>query len=74
MKKSIPILFAIALSLLYIGYIEPSHGEPIPDWIRETALWWGEGKISDTEFINAMQWLFDNEILSMTEKNELKNT
>ncbi len=25
----------------------------IPNWIRNTALWYGEGKINDSDFINA---------------------
>jgi len=37
----------------------------IPNWIRDTALWWGEGKISDTDYINSLQWLIDKEILKI---------
>ncbi len=38
---------------------------PIPNWIRNTALWWGEEKISDSDFINALQWLMKEEILNV---------
>lgn len=37
----------------------------IPNWIRDTALWWGEGKINDGDFINALQWLMEEEILKL---------
>ena len=37
----------------------------IPNWIRDTALWWGEGKISDSDFINALQWLMKEEIVNV---------
>ncbi len=37
----------------------------IPDWIRNTALWYGEGKINDSDFINALQWLMKEEILKI---------
>jgi len=37
----------------------------IPNWVRDTALWWGEGKISDNDFINAMQWLMNEKILNV---------
>jgi len=37
----------------------------IPNWIRDTALWWGEEKISDSDFINALQWLMKEEILKV---------
>ena len=35
----------------------------IPSWIKNTAKWWGEDKISDSEFISALQWLVDQKIL-----------
>ena len=37
----------------------------IPNWIRATALWYGEGKINDSDFINALQWLMKEEILKI---------
>jgi len=37
----------------------------IPNWIRNTALWYGEGKINDGDFINALQWLMKEEILKI---------
>jgi len=37
----------------------------IPNWIRNTALWYGEGKINDSDFINALQWLMKEEILKI---------
>lgn len=35
----------------------------IPNWIKNTALWWGQGQISDTEFIKALQYLIGRGIL-----------
>ncbi len=35
----------------------------IPKWIKNTAKWWGEGQTSDTDFINAIQWLIDQKII-----------
>jgi len=35
----------------------------IPDWIKNIALWYGQGQISDSEFISAIQFLIDNNIL-----------
>jgi len=36
---------------------------PIPSWIKNVALWWGQGNTSDEEFIQAIQWLVDNKII-----------
>ena len=43
----------------------------IPSWIKDTATWWGEGKISDKDFINALQWLINEEILKVPQTNEM---
>ena len=31
-----------------------------------TALWWGQGQISDTEFVKAIQWMVDNGIIHVS--------
>jgi len=43
----------------------------IPSWIKDTAIWWGEGKISDNDFINALQWLINEEILKVPQTDEI---
>jgi len=55
--------FLINEGIIYI----PSDGEPgipgpdktIPDWVRNTAGWWADGKIPDSEFVNAMKYLIE---------------
>ena len=58
-------LLPIFLVLILVPTLHESCTEepPIPNWIRDTALWWGEGKINDSDFINALQWLMEEEIL-----------
>ena len=58
-------LLPIFLVLFLVPTLHESFTEepPIPNWIRDTALWWGEGKINDSDFINALQWLMEEEIL-----------
>lgn len=38
----------------------------IPSWLKSTAKFWGEGQISDTEFMKAMQWLIDHGYLKVS--------
>lgn len=47
--------------------------QTVPDWIRTTALWYGEGSISETEFLNAIKYLIENKIIVIEseEKDEL---
>lgn len=41
----------------------------IPSWIKNTAKWWGEGQVSDSEFIKALQWLIDQKILVVSQSS-----
>ena len=40
--------------------------ESVPEWIRNTALWWSEELISDDEFVNAIQFLIDEGIIQVS--------
>ncbi|MGI0063422.1 MAG: hypothetical protein ACREAL_00920 [Nitrosopumilaceae archaeon] len=35
----------------------------IPEWIKDTAGWWGTGEISENDFIQAMQYLIKERII-----------
>ncbi|MDR3782305.1 MAG: hypothetical protein P4K92_03225 [Candidatus Nitrosotalea sp.] len=35
----------------------------IPGWIKNTAKWWAEGQTNDSDFLSAMQYLIDQNIL-----------
>lgn len=37
----------------------------IPDWVRSNAGWWSEHLISDEEFVNGLQYLIENGIISV---------
>ena len=37
----------------------------IPDWIKNTALWYGQGKISEDEFLNAIKYLINQGIIKV---------
>jgi len=48
--------------IIYIPPTEPGPPGPdkiIPDWVRNTAGWWADNKIPDSEFINAMKYLIE---------------
>jgi hypothetical protein len=73
MKKLITLLVILSLTVgITIGLsLDASASTQIPSWLKKTALWWGQGQVSDDEFIKAIQWLIDNKILSVsTEKTQ----
>jgi uncharacterized protein YjbI with pentapeptide repeats len=50
-----------------IGGIVPSiNAESIPEWIKNTAGWWATDAISESEFVNAMEFLIENNIIQVT--------
>ena len=69
-KKKLLVLFGVLIIVSTVGitaWASNTFAEEatIPGWIRDTALWWGEGKINDGDFINALQWLVQEEILKL---------
>jgi len=46
----------------------------IPNWIKNTALWWGQGQISDSEFIKALQYLIGQRILVVPQSTSSQTT
>jgi len=61
----------IFLMIFSIGFIlnlsEEASAEKqvIPSWIKLIAVWWGEDKISDEDFVNTLQYLVEKKILEV---------
>jgi tetratricopeptide (TPR) repeat protein len=64
--KQIFIILTIC-ALFSTGFLQVGFAEIVPNWVKNTAKWYGEGKISEVEFLNAIKFLIDNGILN-TEK------
>jgi len=43
----------------------PTPTVEVPSWIKTTAGFWVDGFSSDTEFVNAIQWLIENGIMKI---------
>ncbi|RNJ78519.1 MAG: hypothetical protein D9C04_07095 [Nitrosopumilus sp. B06] len=57
------ILYVFAALVLVA--LPAAHADEIPDWIRDIALFWSQGQISDEEFTGAMRYLSENDIIAM---------
>jgi hypothetical protein len=69
LKKLFCLLTIITASFLLIIPIQTSNAaesEEIPDWIKNNAGWWAEGKLTDESFILAIQWLINHSIISIS--------
>jgi len=62
LKKSTLAILASSLLLVSFLFYDVS-AESVPEWVRNTALWYGEGNISETEFLNAVKFLIENQII-----------
>lgn len=56
------LVVLVAFSLLG-ATLQHAAAESVPEWIKNTAKWYGEGKISEAEFVNAIKYLIDNNII-----------
>lgn len=54
----------LASSLSFSNTAEAQSGK-IPEWIQNIALFWGDGQISESEFVNALEFLGDEGILKL---------
>ena len=45
---------------------DPGITAAIPSWIKNTAGWWAEGNITETEFLRAIEYLIENKIIKIT--------
>lgn len=61
----IPILILLAGSV--IAY---SSGEFVPSWIKNTAKWYGDGSISDQEYLDSIKFLIENNIITIDKIKE----
>lgn len=72
------LVFLILISsIILFGILNVSHAQDdlsgsstIPDWVRDVASWWGQGLISDDDFIGGLQYLIDNGVLQFSEVNQ----
>ena len=58
----------VVCSVLLFGsmiFYSTASAESIPPWIKNTALWYGEGSISETEFLNAIKFLIENDLIDL---------
>lgn len=39
--------------------------EPVPDWVKNNVVWWSEGKLSEDDFVNGIEFLVKNGIIKV---------
>jgi len=63
------LLIILAVSIFSVNVSLQNHASAeiseIPDWIKQTVLWWGSEVVSDQEFINALEYLIEKGIIQI---------
>ena len=67
-------IFLIAFLCIFVlstGILTLSYSEKIvPDWIKNTAKWYGEGTISEQEYLDSIKFLIENDIITIDTPKE----
>jgi hypothetical protein len=56
----------ITINPVHQGQSTTISGNHIPSWIKDTAKWWSEGKVSNSEFIQTIQYLIQQGTLKIS--------
>ena len=62
-RKLIFAISVLAPTILIPSLISNVTAESVPDWVKNTAKWYADGTISETEFLNAIKFLIENEFI-----------
>ena len=56
--KSVRNVFILISTIAVITLVFPlANAESVPDCVKNTAGWWADDTISETEFVNAISYL-----------------
>ena len=60
MKNSILKITIIAISIVTLVSFSTNfaNAENVPNWIKNNALWYGQGEITETEFLNSIKFYY----------------
>ena len=71
MNKQIVVL---GLIIFFIWTVPNVYSQSVPEWVKNTAGWWADDAISETEFVNAIEFLINENIIHVsTDKQSQSN-
>ena len=71
MKNINHIVIISALLFLAFPFIS---AQSVPDWVKNTAGWWATDVISETEFVNAIEFLIKDNIIQIASASLITNS
>ena len=73
MKTLLSAIATIAVLLLVSSSVSSVYAE-VPSWVKNNAGWWAEGTIDDDSFVQGIQFLIKEGIMSITQAQESKQS
>ena len=71
LEKLIEKIQQEGIAIVSIGQINiDSQTEIVPTWIKNNAGWWSEGEIDDDTFIQGIEYLIQENIITVSEKSQ----
>lgn len=59
------LVLGIGIAILNGSVASAAAPLSVPSWLKTTAKYWSENAISDEEFVNAIQWLINEDIVTI---------
>ena len=69
MTRKTILLFALVAAVATIPLAASAQSDAVPSWIKNTAGWWADDQISETEFVDSMEYLIDSGIIDVSSQN-----
>jgi len=66
MTRKFILLSAVLVMIAAFPLAVTAQSDAIPSWIKNTAGWWAEDQISETEFVNSIEYLIDSGIIQVS--------
>lgn len=68
-KKTILPIIVFSILLISVS-ADTANAESVPEWVKNTALWYGQGIVSEQEFLNMIKFLIDNDVITIEGQKE----
>ena len=74
MTRKTILLFALVVGVVAFPLAASAQSDAVPAWVKNTAGWWADDQISETEFVNSMEYLIDSGIIQLSSEQNFDVT
>ena len=69
MTRKTILLFTLIAAVATFPLVASAQSDAVPSWVKNTAGWWANDQISETEFVNSMEYLIDSGIIDVSSQS-----